>query len=444
MRFNSILSAIPVLTLAAALAPASGGCASEVAEDDAEATEDAIIVQGASAQKIAAGYLHTCAIVAGGGVKCWGDNTRQQLGGGIAAASSVHPVDVLVSPGGPPLTGVKAIYAGWYSTCAIMPAGKVMCWGDNSHGQLGIGATTVWDRVRPHPVALVGAWDPVTKRDVPATGVKSIAITNYASCGIFADDSVKCWGKNMMYGQIENWPTAPKAESVLHAKSVELGFGHACARTTEGKVACWGEATDFKLGFRTARDVGKAIVAEVGINDDTPEGLPLQGVSDIAVGREHSCVLLARGRIRCWGLNRDGQLGSGDQLGNGSARGTGEVLVAPGGAPIEGATAIFASGARTCALFKGNKVLCWGDFFAGSAPRPVMSPSKVYDGPLTGLTAFTMGGGHACAVTRGGVVKCWGRNAQQQLGSEGDDPYSDTRAPRVVTLTPGGAPLIAR
>lgn len=440
MHFMSVLRVIPVVTVLAA----SGGCASEVADDGAGESEDAIVVQGASAQKIAAGNLHTCAIVAGGGVKCWGDNTRQQLGAGIAAASSAHPVDVLVSPGGAPLVGVKAIYAGRDSTCAIMQAGKVMCWGDNAYGQLGIGATTVWDRVRPHPVALVGAWDPVTKRDVPATGVKSIAITHNASCGIFADDSVKCWGKNVMYGQIENWPTAPKAESPLHATSVKLGFGHACAQTTGGKVACWGDATDFKLGFRAPRDVGKAIVAEAGINDGSPLGLPLDGVTDVAVGREHTCVLLARGRIRCWGLNRDGQLGSGDQLGTGSAPGAGEVLVAPGGAPIEGATAIFAAEARTCAIFKGNKVLCWGDFFAGSAPRPLTSPTKVFDGPLTGLSAFTMGGAHSCAVTRGGVVKCWGRNAQQQLGSEGELPYDETRTPRVVTLSPGGAPLVVR
>jgi alpha-tubulin suppressor-like RCC1 family protein len=38
------------------------------------------------------------------------------------------------------LTGVQAIAASVFNTCALMTSGGVRCWGDNSNGQLGDGA----------------------------------------------------------------------------------------------------------------------------------------------------------------------------------------------------------------------------------------------------------------------------------------------------------------
>lgn len=83
---------------------------------------------------LALGTAHTCALMQGGGVKCWGDNSGGQLGTGSIVFGSMAPLDVLGLN-----SGVVGIAAGDSNTCALQADGAALCWGGNGSGQSGAG-----------------------------------------------------------------------------------------------------------------------------------------------------------------------------------------------------------------------------------------------------------------------------------------------------------------
>jgi alpha-tubulin suppressor-like RCC1 family protein len=99
---------------------------------------------------VAAGVDHTCALLAGGTVSCWGDNAFGAVGTGAADmcggySCALTPVQV------PGLTGVVAIAAGEWFSCAEFSSGAVECWGINQSGELGRSTTRFYDAT-PAPV----------------------------------------------------------------------------------------------------------------------------------------------------------------------------------------------------------------------------------------------------------------------------------------------------
>jgi alpha-tubulin suppressor-like RCC1 family protein len=95
---------------------------------------------GGQVLTMAAGFAHTCVVLVGGDVRCWGKGDYGQLGnarmdviGDDETPASLPPVDI-----GVPITQIAT---GFSHTCALSSAGQVFCWGFNGRGQLGHGDT---------------------------------------------------------------------------------------------------------------------------------------------------------------------------------------------------------------------------------------------------------------------------------------------------------------
>ena len=80
-------------------------------------------------------------------------------------------------------------------SCHINPNGKLKCWGNNSHGRLGLGDTTT----RGDNANEMG--DNLSLVDLGIESkVKQIAMGGEHTCVILINDKMKCWGNNQ-YGQ---------------------------------------------------------------------------------------------------------------------------------------------------------------------------------------------------------------------------------------------------
>jgi alpha-tubulin suppressor-like RCC1 family protein len=143
---------------------------------------------------IASGGFHTCALITTGGVKCWGGNPAGQLGNGDTENHST-PVDVEGLG-----SGVAAITAGYWHTCALGTGGGVKCWGWNGESQLGNGSSGV-EGNKNTPVDVVGL----------GSDVVAIAAGDSHNCALNTAGSVKCWGSNRggQLGNVIAWYTTP-------------------------------------------------------------------------------------------------------------------------------------------------------------------------------------------------------------------------------------------
>jgi alpha-tubulin suppressor-like RCC1 family protein len=217
---------------------------------------------------MAVGGKHTCAWLndGSGTAACWGYNKLKQLGNGAAADSVNSPVPVIAPDGndlGIDETGLIA--AGYLHTCALVPevsphANSIACWGDNESGELGnLDAFLSW-RAVPAPVV----FDDGTK----LTDVTSISAGSALTCALLTlDASLACWGANNL-GQLGNhglsdaYSVSPRpvtsADGTTLAGFSALSAGgiHVCAIHSDPTdpapqpgIKCWGSNQDGELGL---------------------------------------------------------------------------------------------------------------------------------------------------------------------------------------------------
>ena len=282
--------------------------------------------QAGPARQIAAGRVHTCALLTDGQIACWGLNNNGQLGDGTGGGSGdvrKAPALVVGLPG-----PARQVVAGRYHSCALLEDGTLHCWGSNQKGQLGTGfdgATLVMSAV-PMPVAGLAA------------GVVKLTAGAYHTCALLKGGQAACWGDNQS-GQLGDGTrvsrTRPTPTKKLAGTAVFLTAGdfHTCALLQEGTYTCWGANRAGQLGTGNTRDVNAP---------SRPEKLPGKA-RYLTAGTGHTCALLEGGKIACWGGNRRGQLGL-----QGKSLALAPIVLS------QQATHVSAAGHRTCLLHKGR------------------------------------------------------------------------------------------
>lgn len=228
---------------------------------------------------LAVGDSHTCALTEAGGVRCWGHAAAGQLGDGTSRFSSSDPL----APQGLS-TGVTAIAAGTRHTCALLDGGAIRCWGENAHGTLGDdtaqnsnvpivasaapanvaelslgtertcartseGAVYCWGRGTEGELgdgSRTNSQLPVLVRGI-AQGAVRVATGAFQTCALMAGGTVSCWGWQG-FGAVTDAYDSPVAIDIAGVANVAVGAGQACALLRDETVRCWGSNYAGALG----------------------------------------------------------------------------------------------------------------------------------------------------------------------------------------------------
>ena len=303
----------------------------------------------ASIDKIVMGEDHSCALFTNGSVKCWGESSVLGLGysssNGGFGDGYLETGDTLPFMQFPTGRTATMLEAGKSHTCAVMDNNDLICWGDNSKGQLGLDDTDN----RGDSSGEIGTNFEVTSVPTGRT-VNSLALGWDHTCVVWDNYSVSCWGGND-HGQLgldsifdigdgDGDGTGDEMGDNLDfldlpgtASAITAGDGFTCAIVDDSgndRAFCWGLNDFGQLGIESTTNVGDGSggpMSSISNADLTYE------VLSIDAGEDHVCAIVQFGSykpVQCWGNGADGRLGYGSQdnrgTGPGSTNGMGSNL----------------------------------------------------------------------------------------------------------------------
>ncbi|NVB38627.1 hypothetical protein G6O69_12370 [Pseudenhygromyxa sp. WMMC2535] len=390
--------------------------------------------------QIDAGAEHTCALIEGGRLRCWGGGSYGKLGYGntenIGDNETPASAGDLVLP-----LAIESIALGGFHSCGRFVDGQVRCWGQNDFGQLGYGDTeSVGDDETLAELAAV---------ELGGTPL-AVSVDEYHACARLEGAKLRCWGVGFngrlglggagglgnYVGDDELPSAAPLVFVGATPTAAVAGRRHSCALTSDGQARCWGAASRGQLGYGGTDQIGDneppSDAGDIDLYPPTVAGT----VSQLALGGEHSCALFSSGEVVCWGRNNRGQLGQG----HGEDWGDGEGEHPAGLEPIAlggPAVAIAAGDRHNCALLGTGDVRCWGANNYGQLGLGMAG--NVGDDELPTAVAtvelgdhaimITAGQEHSCALLEGYELLCWGRNSDGRLGYANTQTIGDDESP---------------
>jgi len=265
-------------------------------------------------------------------------------------------------------------------------------------------------------------------RDAPFTSIQ-IFVGADQTC-VVVDERLRCWGRNNdgqlgfghtnTIGDDELPSTVTDVPVGAPVRSVALGRRHTCALLASGAVRCWGHGGDGALGAGNLTNRPSAAGAV-----DVMLGAKIE---QLVAGDVHTCALTDTGAVICWGSGQSGRLGYGDE----DSVGGDEPPVNAGTVELPGIAVELAAGeAHTCARMSTGAVACWGRGANGAVGHASMADALVPASISIGVEVVQLaaGGQHTCARAADGSVRCWGRAGQGELGYGNLQNIGDTETP---------------
>lgn len=399
---------------------------------------------------VAAGSMHSLALLKDGSVRAWGDNSSGQLGNDSVTTYTSSPVLVMGLPD-PAINPVTAVFAGGGLSFAILQDGSVRAWGapfgppsvinglpdpalnpvvsvaasghflalledgsvatmgSNTAGELGIGTCD----------SQLSAAVVIESLNPAENSVISIGVGYEYSLAVDERGIAFAWGANY-FGQLGDGSTSHKPPAPVTGLpetygvpvALAAGLRHSLAQMLDGSVMAWGGNSSGQLGDASGTMARSSPFLVQGLPDAS-----VNPVTRVAAGAYHSLSLLDDGSVLAWGHFGNGQLGRGTSWDDYAVP---EPVIGLPDPYINPAVAIAAGAYSSLALLSDGTIFAWGGPYLGNGvggqsnvPIQVQglpNPSLI---PATSISAY---GESSFAVLKNGYVMAWGDNSQGQLG----------------------------
>uniref|UniRef100_A0AAY4DYJ1 HECT domain-containing protein n=1 Tax=Denticeps clupeoides TaxID=299321 RepID=A0AAY4DYJ1_9TELE len=275
----------------------------------------------------------------------------------------------------------------------------MLCWGNASYGQLGLGGLDEEIVLEPK------SCDFFTGKRLCDVG-----------CGrrhtafLLGDGTVYTCGCNDL-GQLGHDKARKKPEQVValdaqNIVAVSCGEAHTLALNDKGQVFAWGLASDGQLGLITSEECIRV--------PRNIKSLSNVCIVQVACGYRHSLALAKGGQVFSWGQNKFGQLGLGVD---------GPVVLSPHliqsllGIPF---AQVAAGGAHSFALSLSGAVFGWGSNKFGQLglndTNDRFFPALLKTLRSQRVVCICCGEDHTVALTKEGGVFTFGAGGYGQLG----------------------------
>jgi alpha-tubulin suppressor-like RCC1 family protein len=340
---------------------------------------------------ISVGWFTTCAVINSGSVKCWGDLTKKPYGDEIFSSRNVATPEIIKGLE----NNIKIITAGESHYCVILQSGELKCMGLNRWGSLGSDDIYYSDELI----------------NVPGIDneVSQLINESWLNCAVLKNASVKCWPASHF-----NKKTSGNTPIIIdqlngNVHTVDMAYTssgnpYLCALLLSGDIKC----IDFdKDTTRNIGEINKAAIA-------------------ISVGEYFGCAILSDHKMKCWGINTNGQLGNGTYVDSNNA-----ISIKGIDKEIKLITVAYE---HACAITVDNIIYCWGNnrnnqlgkFEGENSNIPILIAKME-----TNIISIESQYSTICVLLENSKIECWGFN---RYGQVGNGSFSETvKTPSEVT-----------